>query len=1005
MRLTIDDLKTLDGLLQQALDLPPERREGWVASLPPEHARFASLLRDHLREPGGGVETADFLATLPRLSPQRGDREAIAGHGEGERVGPYELVKPVGEGGMGTVWLARRADGAFERSVALKLPHRHLLDRGLAERMARERDILATLNDDRIARLYEAGVAGDGTPFLALEFVAGTPIDAYCAAHGPSLEVRVGLMAQVARAVAHAHANLVVHRDLKPSNVLVTAGSPAPGVKLLDFGVAKMLAAEGDAGAGGDLTRALGQALTPDYASPEQVLDRPLTTASDIYSLGVLLYQVACGEKPYTLGRQSAQALADAIVNAAIVRPSRRAASAGRPGEARRIRGDLDAIILKAMKPAPGERYATASALADDLERFLARQPVLAQPDSFGYRARRFVRRHAVAVGAGIAVGLALAIGAGAAAWQARQARLEAAKTAAVKDFLVSVFTAGSIDQEDAMLRRKRPIGDVLVEAAGALPGRFTDQPEIRAELQQTLGDLLYQLGLAEPARSLTDARVRDLDAIGAPLADRMQARIDLAMAIGDSTEAMARVAALLDEAVVTLEGSREARSQAVLARALTQRAMLKVILSGGKGAVEDASRAAELAARAAPATRGHADALVMLGFAQGYGGDMAAAERTFASAIPVARALPGQQAAVEASIHTRLVEVLMRNDDYPRALDHANRALAIIERFSGADSFSWARTAIYAGFLEGRAGAWAKGDAILARCEANFGRFGGDISPEFLGAARAFRAQVLAESGQLAQAREIAEASWAPYAREAPGQLPAAVQRGASRLGLVLHFHGDYERSAQLFRRSLAVLAGVGGATTPDALASRRLVALNEAYLGRAEAAIAELGRIVEEDRSPPGRLGAQRQPARIALARLHLDRGELDAASRHVEAVSRELEGFAPAYEPFRLAFVAQVEGLAGELALRRGDARAAVARLARAVAIHEARQPPGSPFLASARADLAVALAASGDRVRARELAAQARKAFAAHPSVAPHLTRSLAAAERALAAPAR
>ena len=451
MDLTSDQLKTLDRLLQQALDLPEAERSRWLDTLPPEDATLAAILRAQLGAPAFGKETGELLGELPRL-PQAAEG-AWAEHRSGERVGPYRLVRPLGKGGMGTVWLAGRDDGTMTREVALKLPHRHLLDRGLVERMGRERDILAALNHDHIARLYDAGIDEHGTPYLALEHVEGTPIDAYCAAHGVGLEGRVRLLLQVAQAVAHAHASLVVHRDLKPRNVLVTVVDDAARVKLLDFGVAKLLAPTADA----DLTFFLGAALTPDYASPEQLLDQPLTTATDVYSLGVVMYEIVTGEKPYKLKRQAAAALAEAIANADIVRPSRRLAAQGKRREAQRVAGDLDAVVLKALRHDPRQRYPTAAALTEELERFLAHRPVLAQPDRWSYRARRFVRRNALAVGAGTAIASALVIGTAIALWQAREARLEVAKTRAVKDFLVDILSAGVVGNDFAGARSKRP--------------------------------------------------------------------------------------------------------------------------------------------------------------------------------------------------------------------------------------------------------------------------------------------------------------------------------------------------------------------------------------------------------------------------------------------------------------------------------------------------------------------------------------------------------------------
>ncbi len=262
----------------------------------------------------------------------------------GMLVGPYRLLREIGTGGMGAVWLAERADGMLKRRVALKLPRLAWDIPGLAGRMERERDILAELEHQNIARLYDAGVDAQGRPYLAMEYVEGRPLDVYCREHGLGVQERLGLFLQVARAVAHAHARLVVHRDLKPTNILVTSDG---SVRLLDFGIAKLL--EGEVGRESAneslLTQLGGRALTPDYASPEQIRGQAITVAVDIYSLGVVLYELLTGERPYKVA--SAAMLEDAVVRLEAPLASSVAHDKAR---ARELRGDLDTIVAKALK-------------------------------------------------------------------------------------------------------------------------------------------------------------------------------------------------------------------------------------------------------------------------------------------------------------------------------------------------------------------------------------------------------------------------------------------------------------------------------------------------------------------------------------------------------------------------------------------------------------------------------------------------------------------------------
>ena len=293
----------LNHLLDAALDQPASQRDQWIEMLSPQYAGLKPRLRDLLSR-ASHTQDSGFLDTLPRFDPDSRDFAEAGGVGErpGDTIGPYRLVRELGSGGMGAVWLAERTDGLINRPVALKLPHGAWKRAGLAERMGREREILATLAHPNIARLYDAGITADGQPFLALEYVEGHQIDEYCHHEQVDLNTLLRLFAQVANAVAYAHAKLIVHRDLKPANILVTADGQ---VRLLDFGIAKLLQ-EGQAKDPG-LTELSGRVLTPDYASPEQILGEPLTIASDIYSLGVILYELLCGKRPYKLERRLAR--------------------------------------------------------------------------------------------------------------------------------------------------------------------------------------------------------------------------------------------------------------------------------------------------------------------------------------------------------------------------------------------------------------------------------------------------------------------------------------------------------------------------------------------------------------------------------------------------------------------------------------------------------------------------------------------------------------------------
>ena len=331
------------------------------------------------------------------MSDDDANQGSASGLGAGDFVGPYELVRLLGTGGMAEVWLARRADGAFKRDVALKLPLLTRRRADLEQRFAHERDILAKFEHPHIARFYDAGVDTEGLPYLSMEYVNGQALMKWCSSKGLGIEQRLALFLQVLDAVKYAHEKHIIHRDLKPSNIIVTESGQ---VRLLDFGVAKMLEEDGDEP---QLSRIYGQALTPDYASPESLSGTPVDARSDVYSLGVILYELLTGTRPYRLSSNASLAgLRQAVTTADVKKPSTqltpqgsmsRAASQDRL--ARKLRGDLDALVLKALAKEPSERYDSAASMAEDLQRYLRREPVRARLTPITHRVGKFLRRNA----------------------------------------------------------------------------------------------------------------------------------------------------------------------------------------------------------------------------------------------------------------------------------------------------------------------------------------------------------------------------------------------------------------------------------------------------------------------------------------------------------------------------------------------------------------------------------------------------------------------------------
>ena len=456
----------LNRLLDEALDLTPEERTSWLSSLGPEHDAVKPGLAALLAH-AHSVADARFLDTLPPVNFNAGAFEDTAS----TQVGPYRLLREIGRGGMGTVWLAERSDGTLRRPVALKLPWGAWPRAALAGRMLRERDILGALTHPNIARIYDAGVAPEGRPYLALEYVEGQAIDVYCDAQPLDVNARVRVFLQVAGALAYAHAQLVIHRDLKPSNILVSGDGQ---VHLLDFGIAKLLE-EGQTKETLLSQFAGGSPHTPEYASPEQIAGGPLGIASDIYSLGVVLYELLARARPYRVQRDSLRAMHDAIVE---IDPPPPSAVAADPVTARTLRGDLDTIVLKALKKRPEERYATVNALADDLQRYLDGLPVAARPDSRLYRLRKLVARNRIAAAATAATLTAIVAGAGVAAWQAHEARLQ--RDAAIRERVRADANAEAANRAARIARANFELTDYLT--ADLASGRSTTDLEQQLE-------------------------------------------------------------------------------------------------------------------------------------------------------------------------------------------------------------------------------------------------------------------------------------------------------------------------------------------------------------------------------------------------------------------------------------------------------------------------------------------------------------------------------------------
>jgi serine/threonine protein kinase/tetratricopeptide (TPR) repeat protein len=575
-----DRWQAVSPLLDRALELSGDERVEWLASLRRTDPALA-LEIDELLEEARVLDSEGFLAHGPAVSM------SLPASLAGQLVGAYTLEGLLGQGGMGSVWLAHRSDGRFEGKVAIKFLNAALIGRAGEQRFRREGNILARLTHPHIARLIDAGVSAIGQPYLVLEFVEGERIDRYCDDARLDVAGRLRLFLDVLAAVAHAHANLIVHRDIKPSNVLVASSG---GVKLLDFGIAKLLEDEAQAGEATELTREAGRALTPEFAAPEQVLGAPVTTATDVYALGLLLYVLLGGQHPVGDRARSPAELMKVIVDASAPRLSdavtstrtlsaetltdnaaRRAAT---PERLRHLlRGDLDNIVAKALKKNPQERYGSVVAFADDIKRFLLHEPVSARPDSVAYRSAKFVRRNRMPVAFSAAVIIALVGGlvgtitqaeratrqAALAEEQRNRANLEARAATEQRDFALRELShADAVNDLDAFLLTEAApsgtpftVGELLARAEEVIDRQYADSDANRAEMLVSIGSQYLNLDEDAQARRLLN-QAYQMSRKMTDHSTRARAGCALADALGAAGEGQ-RAEALLSEALAEL--------------------------------------------------------------------------------------------------------------------------------------------------------------------------------------------------------------------------------------------------------------------------------------------------------------------------------------------------------------------------------------------------------------------------------------------------------------------
>ena len=675
----------LKDLFLRSQDLAPETRSAWLTDACADDPTLRVEVEELLRAQSSPAPIfrhggSDLLGTLLEDDIRPEDFA-------GRRIGAYRVLRLLGEGGMGQVFLAERDDGDFAQRVALKRIRGDFAGTETRLRFLREREILARLVHPHVAQLHDGGLADDGTPYFTLEYVEGEPITRYCDARKLDVQARLGLLLQVCSAVAYAHRNLVVHRDLKPSNILVTHDGI---VKLLDFGIAKLL----EAGPAAGLTGTQAALMTREYAAPEQVLGDVITTATDVYALGVLTYELLTGRLPYPKAEAGQTSFAKAIVEHApepLSLALRRntiaddddrtvetiaAARGATPHALRRLlRGDLERIVLRALQKSPEARYPTVGMFADDLRAVLEGRPIL--DGTRADRVRKFVRRHWLALAASATALLVVLVGAGAIAFEAREREREAeralretATTAAVKDFLLGLF-AGADPRANA--GKQVSVRDLLDKGAERIDKDLAAQPALQAELEGTLGGIYSRLGLYPQAIALQERSIKGLDAAGGRDALAASTELDLATAVRSSGDS-ARAKTLLDKTIARFE-ALPGPPDPKLVRAFYLRAFSGISARTFDAALADADRAEKIARMLPEQPDLLADALHAKASAQWGVHDYKDAEAELKEAIGIHRAL-GRSVAIGSDQQT-LALIYSETGRYREALALNEEVLA----------------------------------------------------------------------------------------------------------------------------------------------------------------------------------------------------------------------------------------------------------------------------------------------------------------------------------------
>ncbi len=825
----------VEVIFDEAMDVPADRREAWVAE---RCGDDADLLADVIRLLHAAADSEGFLESD---SPDhlhkvlQGMAKDIEEGDMPRAVGPYRLIRPLGRGGMGQVYLAVRDDEAFRRYVAVKVIKRGMDSDEILKRFRMERQILASLTHPNIARLLDGGATDEGLSYFVMEFVDGERIDTYCDEHRLSLDERLVIFGKVCSAVHYAHQNLIVHRDLKPSNILVTSQGE---VKLLDFGIAKFLNPD-LAGYTLPMTRKEDRVLTPEYASPEQLRGGSITTSSDVYQLGVLLYELLTGHKPFVFQTTARREIEQMVLEKEPERPSTMVTRSGTESASRlratsldrlrrQLSGDLDRIVLMALRKEQDRRYESASELLQDIENYRQGRPVKAQSDSPLYRTGKFVRRNRIVVGFSTVVLLLLVTttvisvrNARSMAEQKAQTELEARKAERVTAYIVDLFEAAAPER---LQGRDMTVRELVQEGARTLERGEGVEPDLAAALRNTVGAVLTEIGDMERATVLLEENIRLLKARLGPEKDHSDLanalyRLGYVLDEGSTRSSWERAEALYEEALAMtrrLQGypSREAaqivNDLAVTHMRLEEDSTARVLLDEA------------LSERRLLFPDGHhkdiAETLSNLGTWSARNGDFPAAERYYRESLSMSRSTLGEDHPLVADNIYNLGSILYDLGLYEEAQGLLQDAAERRQAIYGAQHDETARAHSYLGRTLLAQGNVGEAERHFMRAYEVHQAVHGDIS--------FFTAMDLMWLGRLERekGRLDVAADWYTKAVDVFGRAGAedwaAMFQG--ELATVLADGGQTTRALTAYRRAVQIMSDAWGNADTDLAATR---------------------------------------------------------------------------------------------------------------------------------------------------------------------------------------